>query len=85
MIQEHMGIGPMKYCILNNWMPKFESNLLLLINYLSNQKMCFFPPQYPLAGPFLHSPWRKIGEEIYERTLCLRILLVHTLYYSQQF
>ena len=44
MIQEHMGIGPTKYCIVNNWMPKFESNLLLLINYLPHQKMRFFPP-----------------------------------------
>ena len=85
MIQEHMGIGPTKYCIVNNWMPEFESNLLLLINYLPHQKMCFFPPQFPLAGPFLHSPWRKIGEEICERTLCLRSPLVRTLYYSQQF
>ena len=85
MIQEHMGIGPMKYCIVNNWMPEFESNLLLLINYLSHQKMCFFPPRFPLAGPFLNSPWRKIGEEICKRTLCLRSPLVRTLYYSQQF
>ena len=45
MIQEHMGMGPTKYYIINNWMLEFESNLLLLINYLPHQKMCFFPPK----------------------------------------
>ena len=85
MIQEHMGIGPSKYCIVNNWMPEFENNLLLLINYLPHQKMCFFPPQFPLEGPFSRSPWREIGEKICERTLCLRSPIICTLYCSQQF
>ena len=44
MIQEMMGMGPIKYCIINNAMPNFEENLLLLMNYLPHQKMCFYPP-----------------------------------------
>ena len=85
MIQEHMRIGPIKYCIINNWMPNFGSKLLLFIRYLSLQKMCFYPPRFPLIGPFLRSPWREIGEEIGNHTFCLKNPLTHTLYYSQQF
>ena len=85
MIREHMGIGPMKYCIVNNWMPEFESNLLLLINYLPHQKMCFFPPWSHLEEPFSRSPWREIGDKICEQTLCFRSPIIRTLYYSQQF
>ena len=64
MLQEQMRIGARKYCILTIWMPNFESQLLLLIKYLPHQKMCFFPPRFDLVGPFLHSPWLEIGEEI---------------------
>ena len=85
MIQEQMMFGHQKYCIINNWMPKFESKLLLLIKYLPHQKICFFPPQFPLIEFFLHSPWREIGEEIGRRTFCLKNPLICTLYYSQQF
>ena len=80
-----MGIGPTKYCIVNNWMPEFERNLMLLINYLPHQKMCLCPPQTPLIGPFLHFPWREIGKEISGRTFRLRTPLFCILYYSQQF
>ena len=85
MIQELMGLGPMKYYIVYNEMPNFSSWLLLLINYLPHQNMCFFLPWFPLAGPFLHSSWRKIGKEICGRTFRLKSPLIRTLYYSQQF
>ena len=85
MLQEQMMIGPKKYCILTNWMPNFESRLLLLIKYLPHEKMCFFPPRFDLAGPFLHSPWLEIGEEISLRVVRLRNPLIRTIYYSQQF
>ena len=64
MIQEMMGLGPMKYCIVYNEMPNFFKRLLLLINYLPQKKMCFYPPQVILEPPFDHSPWRVIGEAI---------------------
>ena len=45
MIQELMGLGPMKYCIVYNKMPKFSKKLLLLISYLPHKKMCLYPYQ----------------------------------------
>ena len=84
MLQEQI-MGPRNYCILTNWMPNFESRLLLLIKYLPHKKMCFFPPRFALRGPFLCSPWREIGDEISMRSLRLKNPLVCTLYYSQQF
>ena len=45
MIKEMMGVGPSKYCIINNPMPHFESRLLLLIHFLPHKKMCFYPPR----------------------------------------
>ena len=45
MIKEMMGVGPAKYCIVNNAMPHFESRLLLLIHFLPHKKMCFYPPR----------------------------------------
>jgi len=85
MIKEMMGIGPMKYCILNNAMPHFESRLLLLIYYLPHKKMCFYPPRESLSGPFTHPPWLGIGEAIRGRTLNLKNPLIRTIYYTQQF
>ena len=64
MLMEVVGIGPMKYCIVYNEMPNFFKRLLLLINYLPQKKMCFYPPQVILEPPFDHSPWREIGEAI---------------------
>ena len=43
-ILEIMGIGPSKYCIINNTIPNFETKVLLLMNYLPLEKMCFYPP-----------------------------------------
>ena len=74
MIQEMMGQGPMRYCIVYNEMPNFFKSLLLLINYLPQKRMCFYPPQVILEPPFDHSPWREIGEAINSRCFHLRIL-----------
>ena len=41
MIQEMMGIGPAKYCIVNNIMPNFEKRLMFLLNYLPKKKSAF--------------------------------------------
>ena len=65
MIQEMMGLGPMKYCIIvYNEMPNFFKRLLLFINYLPQRNMCFYPPQVILEAPFDHSQWREFGEAI---------------------
>ena len=56
MIQEMMGFGPMKYYINYQILENFFKRLLLLINYLPQKKMCFYPPQVILEPPFDHSP-----------------------------
>ena len=68
MIKEVMGVGPEKYCIINNWMPHFESRLLLLIHFLPHRKFCIYPQTLTLGGPFSRSPWLEIGEAICKRT-----------------
>ena len=85
MIQEMMGLGPMKYCIVYNEMPNFFKRLLLLINYLPQMKMCFYPPQVILEAPFDHSPWREIGEAIRSRRFHLKNPLFKVIYFTQQF
>ena len=42
MLQEQMNIGAKKYCIINNWMPNFDSKLLLLIKYLPSRRCASF-------------------------------------------
>ena len=61
MIQEMMGLEPMKYCIVYNKMPNFFKRLFLLIKFLPQKNMCFYPPPVILEPPFDHSPWREIG------------------------
>ena len=85
MILEIMGIGPSKYCIINNTIPKFETKVLLLMNYLSPKKMCFYPPQNILEGPFANSPWKELGNVIKKRQLKLRHPLVRAIFYTQRF
>lgn len=85
MIKEIMGLGPMKYCIVNNAMSNFESKLILLIHFLPQKKMCFFPPKDVLGGPFSHSPWLEIGEAIRSRRLSLKNPFLRTIFYTQQF
>ena len=80
-----MGLGPMKYCIVYNEMPNFFKRLLLLINYLPQKKMCFYPPQVILEPPFDHSPWREIGEAICSRRFHLKNPLFRIIYFMQQF
>ena len=85
MIQEMMGLGPMKYCIVYNEMLNFFKRLLLLINYLPQKKMCFYPPRFFLDAPFDHSPWREIGTAISSRRLNLKNPIFRAIYYTQQF
>ncbi len=86
MIKEMIGLGPKKYCIVNNMMPNFEKKLLLLIYFLPHKKMCFFPPRELLSGPFTHAPWLEIGRAISSnRTLDLKNPMLRTIYYTQQF
>ena len=64
MIQEMMGLGPMKYCIVHNAMPNFHERMLVLLNFLPHKKMCVYPQQFILDEPFDRSPWREIMDEI---------------------
>ena len=83
MIKEMMGLGPMKYCIVYNKMPNFLSKILLLLNYLPQKNMCFYPPCFFLDAPFDYSPWREIGEAILSRWLNLKNPIFCALYYTQ--
>ena len=83
MIQDVMKIGPANYCIINSQVPNFESKLLLLINYLPHEKMCFYPPKDDLDGPFLRSPWRELGKAICGHTLEFQSPLIRTIIYTQ--
>ena len=83
MIQEMMGLGPMKYCIVYNKMPNFFKRLLPLINYLPQKKMCFYTPQGILEAPFDHYPWREIGEAIRSRQFDLKNPLFRVIYFTQ--
>ena len=85
MLQEMMRLGPMRYCIVYNEMPNFSSRLLLLIKYLPQKKMCFYPPRFFLDAPFDHSPWREIGAAISSRRLNLKNPIFRAIYYTQQF
>ena len=82
MLQEMMGLGPMKYYIVYNKMPNFFKRLLLLINYLPQKKMCFYPPQVILEPPFDHSPWREIGEAIRSWCFHLKNPLFRVIYFT---
>ena len=85
MIREMIGLGPYKYCIINNVMPRFESNLMLLIYFLPAQKMCFYPTRHLLFEPFQHSPWNEIGQEILLRTHRTNHPIPHIVYRIQQY
>ena len=85
MIQEMMGLGSMKYWIVYNDMPNFFKRLLLLISYLPQKKMCFYPPQVILEPPFDHSPWREFGEAIQSRCFHLKNPIFRVIYFTQQF
>ena len=85
LIKEMMGLGPMKYCIVNNMMPNFESKVLLLIRYLPHKKMCFYPPKATLSGPFSHSPWQEIGAAMRARRINLKNPPLRTAFYAQQY
>ena len=89
-IKEIMGVGPEKYCVINNRTPHFESRLFLLVHFLPSSKFCIYPPALNLGGPFSRSPWLEIGEAICKRTsgnersLFLFVDLRET-YYSQPY
>ena len=85
MIQEMMGLGAMKYYIVYNEMPNFFSKLLLLINYLPQKKMCFYPPHFFFEAPFDHLPWREIREAICSQQFLTKNPIFNTIYYIKQF
>ena len=85
MILEMMGLGPLKYCIAYNEMPNFFSRLILLINYLPQKKMFFYPLCFFFDTPFDHSPWREIGEAICSQRFLTKNPIFNTIYYTQQF
>ena len=85
MVKEIMEVGPTKYCVINNWMPNFESKLMLLVHFLPHRKICILPSAVELGGPFTHLPWSKISDDILCRPISLESSLIRTAYYSQQY
>lgn len=67
MMQEKLGLGPKRYCVLRTAVDNFNSKLILVISNLPHEKICIFPRLPLLGGPFLHSPWKEIGEAICNR------------------
>ena len=64
MLQEQMGIGPSKYCVVGPYVRGLESLVLLLLNYLPQGKICTYPIRLILRGPFLQPLWADRGKEI---------------------
>ena len=85
MIQEMMGLGPTKYCIVHNAMPNFHQRMLVLLNFLPHKKMCLYLQQFILDEPFNRSPWREIMDEISNRCFTLKHPIFKMIYYTQQF
>lgn len=71
MIQEMMGLGPSKYCLMSNGVRDFERRVLLVLNYLPRKKICLYPPTTIPRGPFEEPRWRSLGKEISERRVAL--------------
>ena len=84
MIKEMMGIGPCQYCVICDPVVNFESKLLLLVHFLPHAKFSMHPSTEDLKGPFLHSPWREIGEGILSRPLDLKDPFIRTTLHSVQ-
>ena len=85
MIQESMGKGPSQYCIINSADPSFESKILLLANYLPQEKMCIHPPRENFESTLAIEYWKDLGTAICSRQLYLEHPITRTIFYTQQF
>ena len=72
MLQDQMGLGPSKYCEQGHNLPGYESRVLLLMNYLPQEKICTYPLCLILKGPFVRPQWREKGNELSLRGVQLR-------------
>ena len=64
MFKEAIGLGPYCYCIIQSYNLDFENLLMLTLLYLPKDKLCMYPKEETLEGPFLHSPWDILGRRI---------------------
>ena len=71
MICEAFGLGPQYYCIMRFAHPRFAKQVFLLIQFLPNSKMYFYPNfGLPLRGPFDQSSWtREISVAMSQRVI----------------
>ncbi len=67
LLKEMIGLGPLRYCVVRSYNQEFESLLMLALHYLPKGKFCMYPEEETLAGPFLHSPWSRLGKDICSR------------------
>ena len=66
-LKEAIGLGPNRYCIVFSHNPGFYSYLKMVMSFLPQEKMFFYPAGTTLGGPFLVEPWLSRG-----RALCSR-------------
>ena len=70
-VPKALGLGPQYYCIMRSVHPGFAERVFLLIQFLPQRKMYFYPNfGLSLRGPFDQSPWtREIRAIISERVI----------------
>ena len=71
MLQELLGMGPPKYCLISNKCKDFDQQVLLVLNYLPKKKICLYPPAIIPRGPFEKPAWRSLGKELHKRRVSL--------------
>ena len=71
MIQELLGLGPPKYCLVSNKFKEFDKRVLLVLNYLPQKKICMFPPTRIPRGPFEAPIWEKWGKILRKQRISL--------------
>ena len=67
MFKGAIGLGPYHYCIIQSYNLDFKKLLMLTLLYLPRDKLCMYPEDETLEGPFLHSPRNILGKRICTR------------------
>ena len=81
MFKEAIGLGPYRYCIIRSYNLDFENLLMLTLLYLPRDKLCIYPEEETLEGPFLHSPWDILGRRICNRpSISIELYLAYLAY-----
>ena len=81
MLKEIIGLGPLYCSVIRSYNLDFESLLMLVLHYLPKEKICIYPENDSLRGPFLYEPWKFLGQRICNRlTISLERYLAYLEY-----